>query len=101
MSLRASRAKHFGSEEIDLEDVTFTESLIGCIPSELARRCRALPVSDRRRSLRVALADPSDIETIDLLHRTLQRDIEICVADERQLDDFIERLYKGDDDRRG
>lgn len=46
-------------------------------------------------------ADASDIETIDLLHRTLQRDIEICVADETHLDDFIERLYKSDDDRRG
>src|SRR5205814_6089956 len=94
MNIRAVRAKHFGAEKIDLTTVEFTEKLLACVPAELARRCRALPVFDGPNNLKVAVTDPSDIGSIDLLHSALHRDLELCVADERQLAEFVERLYK-------
>jgi hypothetical protein len=46
---------------------------------------------------RLALADPSDLDAIDSLHDLLHRDLELCVAEASQLDEFIERLYGRED----
>ena len=87
------RAMHFGAEEVDLRNVLFTAELLACVPAELAQRYRVLPVFNSPRMLRLALADPSDLDAIDSLHHLLQRDLELCVAEATQLDEFIERLY--------
>jgi len=86
-------AEHFGAELVDLKEVDFSDDLLACVPGVLVRRWRALPVSNAGRTLKVALADPSDLAAIESLHNTLHREVEICVADESQLDLFIERLY--------
>jgi type IV pilus assembly protein PilB len=87
------RAAHFGAEEVDLRQVTFTPELLACVSAASARRYRVLPISSSRDKLRVALADPSDLDVIDSLHHLLQHDLELCVAEESQLNEFIERLY--------
>jgi hypothetical protein len=46
--------------------------------------------------LRLALANPSNLDAIDFLHSALQRDLELCVADAAQLEEFIERLYRSE-----
>jgi type IV pilus assembly protein PilB len=93
MNIRALRARHFSAEEVDLSNVNFTEKLLACVPAEIARQCRVLPVFDGPDSLKVAMADPSDIGSIDLLRSRVTRDLQVCVADEKQLDEFIDRLY--------
>jgi hypothetical protein len=97
MSIRALRARDFGAEEVDLENVDFTTKLLTCIPAQLARRCRVLPLVDGPDKLKVAVADPSDLQSIDLLHRSIHRDLELCVVDERQLDEFIAQLCSAND----
>ncbi len=87
------RAAHFGAEVVDLRRVAFSPELLACVPAESARRYRVLPVSSSRGKLRLALADPSGLDAIDSLHRLLNRDLELCVAEESQLTEFIERLY--------
>jgi hypothetical protein len=42
----------------------------------------------------LALDDPSDLAAIDSLHQLLDRDLELCIADSKQLGEFIGRLYK-------
>ena len=88
-----SRAAHFGADEVDLRSVAFTAELLACVPAESARRYRVLPIFSSRTKLRLALADPSDLDAIDSLHHLLRRDLELCVAEASQLDEFIERLY--------
>jgi hypothetical protein len=87
------RAAHFGAEEVDLRKVAFTPELLARVPAGLARRYRVLPVSTSRDGLRLALADPSNLDVIDSLHYLLHCDLELCVAEASQLDEFIERLY--------
>ena len=89
-------AEHFGAEEIDLRDVSFTPELLASIPAEFARRYRVLPISSSPLEILVALADPSDLEAIDWLHTLVQRDVALCVAYASQLDEFIGRLYGED-----
>lgn len=87
------RAVHFGAEEVDLKDVLFIRDLLACIPAALARRYRVLPISISGDKLLLALSDPSDLDAIDSVQHALQRDVELCVAEARQLDEFIQRLY--------
>jgi len=87
------RAAHFGAEEVDLRKVHFTAELLACIPAELARRYRVLPIRSLPDKLLLAIADPSDLDAIDSLPNLVQRDLELCVAESCQLDDFIGRLY--------
>ena len=88
------RAELFGAEEVDLRSVKFTAELLACVPAHLARRYRVLPVLDSPAALRLAVADPSDLDTLDSLTHLLRRELELCVAEESQLTEFIGRLYK-------
>ncbi len=87
------RAAHFGAEEVDLRQVAFSPELLACMPAELARRYRVLPISSSRDKLRIALADPPDLDALDALCHRLRRELELSVAEESQLNEFIERLY--------
>jgi hypothetical protein len=83
----------FGAEEVDLRNVPFTAELLACVPAHLAKKYRVLPVFDSPRILRLAIADPSNLDAIDALTHLLQRELELCVSEASQLDEFIIRLY--------
>jgi type IV pilus assembly protein PilB len=96
MSIFRRRAAEFGAEFVDLTTVQFTPELLRCIPAELARRYRVLPVAESKRCLAIVTSDPSDLPMLDGLHSAVAREIELRVADESQIESFIEQLY-GDD----
>ena len=96
MSISRRRAEEFGAEFVDLATVQFTPGLLRCIPAELARRYRVLPVAESGGCLVIVTADPADLPAVDGLHSALAREIELRVTDESQIDSFIERFY-GDD----
>ena len=87
------RAEHFGTEEVDLRKIVFTPELLACVPADLVRRHRVLPVGASGRHVRIALADPSDLDAIDKVHTAVRRDLELVVAEESQIEEFITRLY--------
>jgi hypothetical protein len=83
----------FGAEHIDLTNVQFTPELLRCLPTDMARKHRVLPVRKNETQIGIATADPSDLNAIDDLVDFFHRPVEMLVADKLQLDDFIERLY--------
>jgi hypothetical protein len=87
------KAAHFGAEEVDLRNVQFTAELLACVPPHIARRYRVLPVSVSPQTLRIAVADPADLATIDALNHLLSRELDLCVSEASQIDEFIEGLY--------
>ena len=91
-------AEHFGAEEIDLRNVQFTPELLASIPAHLARHYRVLPISNSPRVLRIALADPAELDTIDALVHLLRRELELCVAEPNQLQEYVNRPYGSDDE---
>jgi type IV pilus assembly protein PilB len=87
-------APGFYGDKIDLSTVDFTPELLRSIPARVALRHGVLPVFQTESGdLGVALADPSDIDTIDSLTHQLHREIRICLADHAQLGVFLQRLY--------
>lgn len=89
-----TKKDYFGAERIDLAQVRFTPELLWCVPAHVARHYRVLPVfEESSTSLGVALADPSDLDTVDGVHSALRRDLVLRIAERQQLDEFIQRLY--------
>lgn len=86
-------AAQFGAEVVDLEIVHFSPELLRSISAELVHQCRVLPVFESGDRLIIAMSDPSDLPALDRLQTALNREIEIQVAKESQLNLFIERLY--------
>ena|SRR5215471_65729 len=87
----SSPEEHFGAEKFDLREFEFT-ALLACVPGEYARRYRALPVSTRPGVIVLDLDDPSDLPAIEAPQQLLDRELELCIGDSKQLDEFIERL---------
>ncbi len=78
---------------IDLATIRFTPELLRCVPQATARMYRVLPIGSAPDCIRIALADPSDLQVLDELYLVLGRAIEPYVADKHQLDAFIEKMY--------
>lgn len=61
------------------------------VPSAFLKTCRVLPLSDNGQSVVVAMADPTDVETIRALELQLGRKIEACVGVPYQLDQYFSK----------
>lgn len=86
-------AEQFGADEIDLRSVKFTPDLLACIPAEVVRRHRVLPIDCIPPRLWISMADPSDIEAFDAVNPSGERELIFSVSEACQIDEFIDRLY--------
>ena len=82
-----AKAAHFGAEVVNLNDVKISDEVIAMIPRHIARKYRVVPVFRHENSLTVALADPSDLDTIDSLTHLLHLEINLQVASEADIED--------------
>jgi general secretion pathway protein E/type IV pilus assembly protein PilB len=94
-------ANQFGMDTIDLEEVRVEQEVIDMIPANIAKRYRVLPVFLQEDNLTVAIGDPEDVETLDMLRYMLKYEISGVVADQRQLDSAIEYYYGGNEELEG
>ena len=64
------------------------------LPEIHARRFRAILLEDNDRTVKVGMADPTDLNAYDEIARIMQREIEIAVVTESQLMVTIDRVYR-------
>src|SRR5262245_55872254 len=81
-----AKAAHFGYELVDLANMRLPDDVIAAVPRHLAKRYRAVPVSKQGSTVAIALADPSDLDTIDSLQRLVHGDLELRVALDEDID---------------
>jgi MSHA biogenesis protein MshE len=79
---------------INLKSFTLNAALTPLLPEAQARRFRALVLDEQNGTLRVGMADPSDLFAYDELSRILKRDITLAVITETQLLSTIDRVYR-------
>ncbi|MDB6027748.1 MAG: type fimbrial assembly protein PilB [Verrucomicrobiales bacterium] len=96
-----AKAGHFGVEFIRLSDLRIDDDVISSVPRHIAKRYRAVPVSKYGTSIRIAVADPSDLDTLDSLQRSISGDPEWCVAMEDDLEAALNKYYGAADDSVG
>ena len=66
------------------------------IPRDIARKYRVIPVFKTEDKVAVAIADPSDLNTIDSLTHLLNAEIELRVASEPDIEAALNKYYGGE-----
>jgi type IV pilus assembly protein PilB len=88
-----AKAAHFGAEVVNLGELKIPDDVIAAIPRHIARKYRVVPVFKHDNNVTVALADPSDLDTIDSLGHLLHAEIELRVASEADIEAALSKYY--------
>ena len=68
-----AKAAQFGAEVVQLGGMKIEDEVISIIPRHIARKYRVIPIFKNENKVAVAIADPSDLNTIDSLTHLLER----------------------------
>ncbi|MGI8890188.1 MAG: GspE/PulE family protein [Chthoniobacterales bacterium] len=89
-------AEALGSEVVDLDAVEFTPQILRLIPAGLARLHRALPLGEEENTIRLALVDPLDMQTVEDLRFALGRDLQVVLAPSLRIEERLRKHYGED-----
>jgi general secretion pathway protein E/type IV pilus assembly protein PilB len=92
-----AKAAHFGAEVVNLNAMQITDDVISAVPRNIAKKYRVIPVYKHDNTLSVAIADPSDLATIDSLQHLLHAEIVLQVASEADIEAALGKYYRGRD----
>ncbi len=90
-----AKAAHFGAEVVQLSAMQIEDGVIEAIPRHIAKKYRVVPVYKHEGTLTVAIADPSDLATIDSLTHLLHTEIVLQVASEPDIEAALGKYYGG------
>ena len=90
-----AKAAQFGAEVIQLSGLKIPDDVISIIPRHIAKKYRVVPVFKSDGKVAVAIADPSDLNTIDTLTHLLNAEIELRVASEPEIEAALNKYYGG------
>jgi type IV pilus assembly protein PilB len=90
-----AKAAQFGAEVVQLAGMKIPDEVISIIPRHLAKKYRVVPVFKSEGKVAVAIADPSDLNTIDTLTHLLNAEIELRVASEQDIEAALNKYYGG------
>jgi general secretion pathway protein E/type IV pilus assembly protein PilB len=88
-----AKASQFGAEVIQLGGLKIPDDVISIIPRHIAKKYRVVPVFKSTGKVTVAIADPSDLNTIDTLTHLLNAEVELCVAAEPDIEAALNKYY--------
>jgi type IV pilus assembly protein PilB len=88
-----AKAAQFGAEVIQLGGLRIPDDVIAIIPRHIAKKYRVVPVFKSEGKVAVAIADPSDLNTIDTLTHLLNAEIDLCVASESDIEAALNKYY--------
>lgn len=80
------------SRRIHFSQLKLERAVVDLVPRDLARRFRAIPVSQVNGTLTVAMADPSNVLAIDALSQVTGKHIDVVTAPERDILNALDRI---------
>ena len=89
-----AKAAQFGAEVVQLAGMKIPDDVISIIPRHIAKKYRVVPVFKTDGKVAVAIADPSDLNTIDTLTHLLNAEIELRVASEPDIEAALEQVLR-------
>ncbi len=91
-----AKAAQFGAEVVHLTNMKIEDEVIAIVPRDIAKKYRVIPVFKSEGKVAVAIADPSDLNTIDSLTHLLNAEIELRVASEPDIEAALAKYYGGE-----
>jgi type IV pilus assembly protein PilB len=92
-------ASNAGVPFVDLAAFHFDPSVILTVSEDIARRYRAIPLSDDGMYLTVAVADPLDFETLDSLPHVIGRELNLACATHSDINNHLLQFYNVEEER--
>jgi len=92
-TLAQAVANEFGMAFVELSQLTVPSDALAALPRSFVIKHNVCPVSRSGDVLRVALADPLDVEVLDALPPVAGLQVETCVATDGDISRAIERYY--------
>lgn len=86
-------AKEFQLEIVNLQEIKIDKETTALLDFATARRYKALPLEADTQVVKIALADPFDIESSDNLQYILKRPLEVVLADPDDLEKALTKHY--------
>jgi type IV pilus assembly protein PilB len=80
-------------QHVVLENFNFNKVLVKAIPEELARRYKVIPLFEKDGVLTIAMADPTNLRTIDHLKFKTGKQIDPVIAEEKSITSAIDKNY--------
>ncbi|KAB2640639.1 MAG: type II/IV secretion system protein [Verrucomicrobia bacterium] len=97
LSFARIMASELGVDAMDLAGFEPTPALLQLIPAGMARLHEVIPVSAAGNHLTVALANPLDIQALEDIRFSLNREILQVVAARKQVEELIKKHYGSED----
>ncbi len=88
-----ARAAQFGAEVVNLQSIKIDDEVISMVSRDIARKYRVVPIFKSGDKVAVAIADPSDLNTIDTLTHLLHAELEVRVASEPDIEAALGKYY--------
>jgi type IV pilus assembly protein PilB len=80
-------------QHVVLDNFTFNRTLVQLIPEDMAKRYKVIPLFEKDGVLTVAMADPTNLRTIDHIKFKTGKEIEPVIATEKSISAAIERNF--------
>jgi len=90
-----AKAAQFGAEVVQLGSMKIEDDVISIIPRHVAKKYRVVPLFKNENKVVVAIADPSDLDTVDSLTHLLGGEVELRVASEADIEAALTKYYGG------
>ncbi|MBO7742332.1 MAG: Flp pilus assembly complex ATPase component TadA, partial [Victivallales bacterium] len=92
-------AAEYGMDIYDFDSMKehIPEQIISMIPGDIARRYRMVPIAFAGGVLKVAMADPADIESLDAVRHCTKMDVEGVISSQRQINRALDYYYSRND----
>jgi general secretion pathway protein E/type IV pilus assembly protein PilB len=91
-----AKAAQFGAEVVHLANLKIEDDVISTVSRDVARKYRVIPVFKSEGKIGLAIADPSDLNTLDSLTHLLNAEIEPRVASEQDIEAALGKYYGGE-----
>jgi len=88
-----AQAKFHRMEYVDLRKIEIPEMVIELMPETVARENCVLPLAEEDGRLKVVMAEPNDVETMEKLRFILNRDVSVALAPRDSILDQINKKY--------
>ena len=89
---KALAAQH-NMEYVDLEKGAVSPNAVGLIPDELMKKHLILPLGLENGKLRIAIHDPLDLETVDILRFRLNKEIRTVLAPKNRIKRYLDDIF--------
>ncbi|MGI9471637.1 MAG: VIT domain-containing protein, partial [Rubripirellula sp.] len=93
IEVATARAKTLGVPFIDLRQESIAEDVLEQVPESVARENSVLPLESTTTALTIAMADPTDLETIEKIRFILNRQIHVVLSPKADLLNAMNRHY--------